>query len=316
MNTKKWSFIGILLILAGFAGMAYQHYDFGDQLPAHQQKWTFEQGALKQLLVDSNYDVELELIDSPDGTNYVEINGKMNRKTIDTLKATKMSGDTLTLDLQEEFDWSFFSVSFQSTKQQITVALSDKGALNRIAYKSSSSNGTFRGLRAGDIDLAIDSGNLRVENASAEQLKLTSTSGNITAENIQGNTEIQLTSGGIRINTLQGDLIAKSTSGNITAKQVKGTVQAMVSSGNIRFEQFTGDGSFKSTSGNITLADQRSDNLDIYVGSGNATLSTDAEFKGYYDLHTASGSTTAPDSPRQTQDLIKVRATSGNIRIR
>ncbi|GIP47549.1 hypothetical protein J53TS2_11400 [Paenibacillus sp. J53TS2] len=316
MNTKRWSFIGILLILAGFAGMAYQHFDFGGQLPTHQQKWAFESGALKTLLVGSDYDVKLEFIDSPDGTNYVEISGNMEQKTIDTLKATQISGDTLKLDLQDDFDWSFFSVNFQSTKQRITVALSDRSELNRIDYKSNSSNGTFRGLRAGNVDLSISSGNLRAENVTAGQLKLASTSGNITAENIQGNTEIKLTSGNIRIDKLEGVLTAKSTSGNITANQVQGNVQATVSSGNIRFERFTGDGSFKATSGNITLSEQRSDNLDIYVGSGNATLSTDAQFKGFYDLHTASGDTTAPDSLRQTQDLIKVRATSGNIRIR
>ncbi|MBW4839133.1 MAG: DUF4097 domain-containing protein [Paenibacillaceae bacterium] len=315
MNTKRWSFIGILLILAGFAGMAYQHFDFGEKLPTHQQKWAFESGALKTLLVDSDYDVELEFIDSPDGSNYVEISGNMEQKTIDTLKATQISGDTLKLDLQDDFNWTFFSVNFQSTKQRITVALSDKSELNRIDYKSNSSNGTFRGLRAGDIDMSIGSGNLRVENATAGQLKLASTSGNITAENIQGNTEIKLTSGSIRIDSLQGDLMAKSTSGNITANQVQGTSQATVSSGNIRFERFTGDGSFKSTSGNITLSEQRSDNLDITVGSGNATLSTDAQFKGFYDLHTGSGNISAPDSLRQTQDLIKVRTTSGNIRI-
>ncbi|MNP77902.1 hypothetical protein D3C76_1754200 [compost metagenome] len=64
------------------------------------------------------------------------------------------------------------------------------------------------------------------------------------------------------------------------------------------------------------MSEQRSDNLDISVGSGNASLSTDAQFKGFYDLHTGSGNITAPDSLRQTQDLIKVRTTSGNIRIR
>lgn len=316
MNTKRWSFIGILLILAGFAGMAYQHFDFGEKLPTHQQKWTFEQGALKALLVDSDYDVDMEFIPSPDGTNYVEVSGNMDQKTIDALKATQISGDTLKLDLQDDFDWTFFSVNFQSTKQRITVALSDKGELDRIGYKSGSSNGTFRGLRAGDIDLSIGSGNLRAENITSDRMSLASTSGNITAENIRGHAEIKLTSGSIRIDTLQGDLIAKSTSGNITANQVQGTVQATVNSGNIRFERFTGNGSFKATSGNITLSEQRSDNLDISVGSGNASLSTDAQFKGFYDLHTSSGNITAPDSLRQTQDLIKVRATSGNIRIR
>lgn len=279
MNTKKWSLLGLLLILIGLAGMAYQHFDFGDELPSYQHKWTFEQGGLQNLLIDSDYDVELEFIDSPDGTNYVEINGKMNQKTIDAVKAAQISAGTLKLDLEDKFEWTFFSINFQSTKQRITVALNDQDELDRIGFESDSSNGTFRGLRAGDIDLSIDSGNIRVDQ-------------------------------------FEGTLTAKSSSGNITANQVKGTVKATSNSGDIRFNRFTGDGSFKSNSGNITLSEQRSDNLDISVGSGNATLSADAEFKGYYDLQSGSGNTTAPDSPRQTQDLIKVRANSGNIRIR
>ncbi|WP_068783906.1 DUF4097 family beta strand repeat-containing protein [Paenibacillus phocaensis] len=316
MNTKRWSLIGVLLILTGLAGMAYQQFNFGDQLPAYSQKWTFEQGGLTALLINSDYSVELEFIDSPDGTNYVEISGNMEQKTADTLKATQMAGGTLKLNLQDDFDWTFFSMNFQSTKQRITVALSDKGELNQIGYKSGSGNGTFRGLRAGDIELSVGSGSLRAENVTAGQLRLAATSGNIAAERIQGNTEILLTSGSIRIDSLQGDLIAKSTSGNITANQVQGTAQATVTSGNIRFERFIGDGSFKSTSGNVTLSEQRSDHLDISVGSGNATLSADPQFKGSYDLHTRSGNITAPDSLQQTQDLIKVRTTSGNIRVR
>lgn len=316
MNTKKWSLLGVLLILIGLAGMAYQHFDFGDELPSYQQKWTFEQGGLQNLLIDSDYDVELEFIDSPDGTNYVEINGKMNQKTIDAVKAAQISAGTLKLDLEDKFEWTFFSINFQSTKQRITVALNDKDELDRIDFESDSSNGTFRGLRAGEIDLSIDSGNLRVENLKGNEIHLESSSGNVTAENIQGNTEIQLDSGNIRVEQLEGNLTAKSSSGNITANQVKGTVKVSSSSGDIRFHRFTGDGSFKASSGNITLSEQRSDNLDISVDSGNATLSADAEFKGFYDLQSSSGNTSAPDSPRQTQDSIKIRAESGNIRIR
>lgn len=316
MNTKKWSLLGLLLILIGLAGMAYQHFDFGDELPSYQQKWTFEQGGLQKLLIDSDYDVELEFIDSPDGTNYVEINGNMNQKMIDAVKAAQISAGTLKLDLKDKFDWTFFSINFQSTKQQMTVALNDTDELNRIGFRSNSSNGTFRGLRAGEIDLSSDSGNLRAENLKGNEIRLTSSSGNVTAENLQGNAEILLDSGNIRIDQFEGSLTAKSSSGNITANQIKGTVKASSNSGDIRFDRFTGDGSFKSDSGNITLSEQRSDHLDISVGSGNATLSADAGFKGYYDLQSSSGNTTAPDSPRQTQDLIKVRSISGNIRIR
>ncbi|MGG6314190.1 DUF4097 family beta strand repeat-containing protein [Paenibacillus macerans] len=316
MNNKKWSFLGILLIVLGFAGMAYQQFDFGETLPSHQQKWTFDPGGLKALAIDSDYDVDVEFIDSPDGSNYVEISGNMKQETIDRLKQTELSGNTLQLNLKEDFDWNFFSINFQSTRQQITVALADRSPLEQISSKSRGSNGEFSGLNAAKIDLSVSSGNLRADSVVADQLSLAATSGNITAEKIRGNTKIKLTSGNIKVEELQGTLNAKSTSGNITAKKVEGPADAAVSSGHIRFEDYTGAGVFQTTSGNVTLSDQRSDSLDISVRSGNVTLSADEQFKGFYDLQTGSGNITSPDSPRQTQDLIKVRTTSGDIRIR
>ncbi|GJM75059.1 hypothetical protein HMSSN036_72750 [Paenibacillus macerans] len=97
---------------------------------------------------------------------------------------------------------------------------------------------------------------------------------------------------------------------------MKGPVEASLGSGNIKFTDFTGNGKFKSTSGNITLENQRSDSLDIAVQSGNVKLSVDPQFQGFYDLKTKSGSITAPEEPQQTKDVLKVRATSGDIRIR
>lgn len=280
MNNKRWSVLGIVLIVLGFAGMAYQRFDFGEELPSYQQKWTFEQDALGSLILNSDYDVDVEFIDSPDGSNYVEVSGNMEQEAIDKLKAEQITGNTLQLDFKDNFDWSFFSINFQSTTQRVIVALADGSRLQQINYKSHIGNGDFSGLRAENIDLSVSDGNLRVDSILAGRLSLASTSGNITAKNIAGQAEVS------------------------------------VSSGNIKFDGFTGNGTFKATSGNIILTDQRSDSLDISVQSGNATLSADPQFRGFYDLQTTSGSITAPDSPQQTKDVIKVRTTSGNIRIR
>ncbi|MGZ7442505.1 DUF4097 family beta strand repeat-containing protein [Paenibacillus sp. TH7-28] len=318
MNSKKWTLVGLFLIVLGLAGMAYQRFDFGEKLPAYQQKWTFSEGELENLHIEGDYDVDVEFIDSPDGSAYIEASGNMKQKPIDKIKSAAISGQTLKLEFQDSWDWSFFSLNFQSTKQHITVALAKDSGLKAISYKSGDGSGSFTGLRAENIELSVTSGKIRADSVQAENLKLTASDGNITAERVQvqGNAEIKLTSGNIKIDELQGALTAKATSGNITASGVEGRVEASLGSGNIKFTDFTGNGKFKATSGNITLENQRSDSLDITVQSGNVKLSVDPQFQGVYDLKTKSGSITAPEAPQQTKDVIKVRATSGDIRIR
>ncbi|MFD1179271.1 DUF4097 domain-containing protein [Paenibacillus puldeungensis] len=316
MSSKKWSILAIILILLGLAGATYNKFEFGDDYPSFHQKWTFDQDALKALSIDSSYDVDMEFIKSPDGTNYVEVSGNMKQQTINKIKQAKISSQTLELPMNDDFYWSFLTISFQSTKQHIVVALANPNALDRIDFKARSNNGHFTGLQGKKIHLTTISGNLHADSIVADELKLSATSGEISASQIQGDTDIGLSSGNIRVETLSGSLQAKTTSGNITAEGVTGNVDASVGSGNIRFTNFTGDGTFHSMSGNVTLMDQRSDNLDIRVGSGNVSLSSDPDFKGTYDLRASSGNVTAPESPGETSDIIKARSVSGNIKVK
>ncbi|MNO57796.1 hypothetical protein D3C76_483390 [compost metagenome] len=315
MRNKRWSFIAIILITLGVVGMAYQQFDFNnnEELPYHQQKWSFD--SLTSLSVESDYNVDVKFIKSTDNSNYVEVSGNMKQDTIDLLKNTAVAGDNFTLNLLEKRSWSFFSFNFRSTKQQITVALNNPDALEQLKFKLTSNNGSLSDLVGKTIEVSTTSGNLSVNNVKTNQLTLSATSGNITAKKVEGDTEIHLTSGITKVEELSGALIVESTSGNISIDQVNGPVKTSISSGNTKIKDLTGPGQFKSTSGNITLTDQRSDSLDISSQSGNIKLSIDDGFKGVYDLKTTSGIIKAPDSPMENTDLIKVRATSGNIHI-
>ncbi|WP_059050108.1 DUF4097 family beta strand repeat-containing protein [Paenibacillus senegalimassiliensis] len=315
-SNKKWLLIGLGLILVGFVGMAWQKFDFGDTLPTHQQRWTFEQGQLKNLSIDSSYSVDVQFIDSPDGTSYVEISGNMDQEIIDHLNDTDLSGDSLQLTLQHSPKGSFLSLNFQSTRQQITVALAGSDSLQNISYSAHAANGQFRNLRADTITLSTSSGNLKAEAITAQRLHLTSEAGNITTKQITGDMEIKVRSGRIQVDTLQGALTAETMQGNISARDMAGMIRASTGAGNIDLDNFTGDGVLKTTSGNITLNNQRADNLDISAQFGGIRLSTDAAFKGWYDLQTGAGEITAPESLRQTEDIIKVRSLAGNIRIK
>jgi len=313
-NGKRWSFLAIALIIIGFAGMAYQGFKFGDELPSYNQKLTFAE--LNSLTINSDYNVNVKFIKSPDSTDYIEVNGNMENETINKLKSADTSAKDFTLDLTRKLKWSFFQINFQSADQHITVALSDPAQLERFAVKLGANNGSFSELNAGNIDISGTSGNIKANSVITNHFAINYTSGNITVTDIKADTDIKLTSGDIKVTNLDGATSFQSTSGNIRAEHVKGTTDVSLKSGNITFDHFTGNGTFKSTSGNITLKNQRSDSLDISVLSGEIKLSSDPEFKGVYDLRTTSGDIQSPDSPMQTNDVIKVRATSGNIKIK
>lgn len=313
MNNKRWSLLAIILIIIGFAGMAYQSFNFGDEDPYHEQKWTLE--ALNSLTVESGYDIDVEVIESTNGTNYIEIRGNMAEDTINRLKKTTVSGPNVNLDLSRSNKWSFMVINFQSSKQHMTVALTDPAMIDQINFKLHSNSGQFKGLSAKNIELTTSSGNLTASSITSEHLTMKATSGNLKASEIKGETEIRIGSGNVKVEQIQGNLTAHGTSGELSVEDAEGAIDAKLSSGNIRLKNFTGDGVIKSTSGNITLTNQRSDSLDISLTSGNITLSADPEFKGIYDLKSSTGNVKAPDSPMQTRDVIKARTTSGNIKI-
>lgn len=315
MNTKKWSLLAVILIAIGVAGMAYQQFKFGDEDPYFQQRWTLD--SLASLEVKSSYDMDVEFIKSPDGANYIEIKGNMAEDTIKKLKAASFTGPDVKLDMTENDDFSFLIINFQSTKQHMTVALADPDkALEQIKFELRSNNGNFSGIHAKDIELSTTSGNLTASSVIGESLEIEATSGNIKASDVQGETEIEIGSGNINVEQLKGNLDAKGTSGKITVNGIEGSLKAVLTSGDTKIDGLVGPATLKTTSGNVTLNGQRSDSLDISVGSGNVDLSADAEFKGIYDLKASSGDIKAPDSPLITKDVIKVRTTSGNIRVR
>ncbi|MNJ40136.1 DUF4097 family beta strand repeat-containing protein [Paenibacillus bouchesdurhonensis] len=316
MNKKGLTLIATILVILGIGGMFYQGFNFGEEQPPYTQKWTFSDNELKSLSIHSDYNVELEFIASPDGTNYVESRGNLPQQSIDKLMETKIANQSLALQLREERVISFLSFGFNSTTQQITVALADpEQSLDQITVDLMANDGNFKALRAKEILLETKSGNLEGKDLEADRLQVGALSGKISLEEIAADTELRVTSGNVEINHLQGSLTSKMTSGDFTVQNLQGDIQAAMTSGNIKVGNWTGNGTFKSTSGNITIKDQRSDTVDITIQSGNVRLSADPEFQGIYDLRTSSGNIKSPDSPNVNHDIIKVRSTSGNITI-
>lgn len=314
--TKKWSSLAILLIIVGFIGMAVEGFKFGDDLPAYSHRIELQDGQLKKLMIDSDYGIDLEFVQSNNGENYVELSGNMQQETIDKLKSLQPNGDTLDLNLKEKFRFQFFTISFKSTKQHITVALSDPKQLEQFECNLHSDNGTITGVKADEAKIVAESGDLELKNTQIDKLTVSLSSGHFTGDQQVGTmNDIKSSSGDVHLTGYTGDAKIEVQSGDFKSEDMKGNVNVISRSGDVTFKGFQGSGDFDVSSGDLRIVDQRSDHLNITSDSGDVTLSADPEFQGFYDLQASSGDVSAPESPQKTKDVIKVRAHSGDVSV-
>lgn len=280
---KKLVTIAMGCILIGIAGVFYYGIDFENNLPSYEKKWEFNAGELQQLLINSNSNnIEIKFIKSSNQTNYVEVKGNIKEETIDALENIVISNGNLPIDFTSapNFNFQFLNFNMLSSRQYITVALADQNILDSLQVSLSSGNVYLYDIEATQVETSLNSGNLSIKGLISERVVLKTGSGNMNLDHIQSN------------------------------------VQASVGSGNIRALNLDGPGAFNSKSGNITIIQSNVNTLDVEAGSGNVTITPASQFSGFYDLQANSGSVRAPESKRETTDVIKVRTRSGNIKVK
>ena len=277
-NMTRLALLGLILIIIGFGGMSFNKFNFGNNLTEYQKKWTIEDNVLAQLIVNSDYNTDVTFVQSTDGTQTVELKGSFEDKVISKLNQIHPQDGQFEINIVDD-SIHFFNISFKSHNVTLTVSLPDLDQLQKVGIHFKSSNGKISNLSANDVEITEKSGNLILQSIIAEQLRIESSSGNVTGTDIQANAIVS------------------------------------IKSGNMNITDYSGIGTFSSRSGNIKLKQKGSSSLDVSANSGNVTLTVDPDFKGSYDLNARSGNIKSPESLRLSDDLIKVRTSSGNIRI-
>ena len=204
------------------------------------------------------------------------------------------------------------------------------------------------GMALTGADLSVTSADMRIDSLVAEELTLSSTSGNITASAVTKNLKASSTSGDMALTLPHGaDTVAlDSTSGNIsctldyavkvTAGSTSGGIGLTLATGaeTIRTHSTSGntyidsasvkDADLSSTSGSITARLAALEKLKIGSTSGSVTAKLPAEPGFTCTVHTASGSLSsalelAKDGNRYScgngSSDISIDTTSGGIRI-
>lgn len=229
------------------------------------------------------------------------------------------------------------------------------------SYKGQLTLSTASGDVKSQIDISLErdfkasssSGEITIPNITAQNVSLSSTSGDIEMDAVctdaggsAGAVTIATSSGDIDISQLTGEMDIESTSGEITVKQLTGKTKLKSTSGNIESEAIAGDTRLQTTSGDISVghidgavtAESSSGRIEIHEGSGDRKVKTTSgeiqmeEIAGVWDIRSSSGevwltaqegsgsiSTTSGDIELDLEKLagnLRIDSSSGLVKIR
>lgn len=315
-NVLRLALGGLILVIVGVIGMSSNKFNFGDDLTEYHQKWNLDTDTLSHLVINSEYDTDIEFVHSTDGTQSIEIQGALEDNTIEQLEQIRMENGKLEINMVDD-SIHFINVSFRSHKVQLTVSLPKENPLTDVNVDFNSSNGKVSNLTAQNIDLATSSGNLTIQSIIADQLKVDLHSGNGKVSNITvKNVDLATNSGNLTLQSITAQQLHLDLhSGNLIGTDIQSDTIATVGSGDTKFINYSGIGNFSAQSGNIKLVQKGPSSLELSSKSGNVTVTPDPNFKGSFDLNTKSGNVNSSESLRESNDLIKVRTNSGNIKV-
>lgn len=299
--TKKRIVIGIICIIVGIIGLAANNLGLGGkpQSTVHTQTWQLPTGQLKQLHIDSAYDIQVDFVPSTDGKDTVHFEGKLDPSILKQIQQTQLENDTLDLSLRENNPaFKFFHFDITPAIQHVTVALVNADQLQQFNLQVSSAHATLK-------------------NVTADNIQLKTSSGDVKAYDLKGKTQFTTSSGDIRLEHWQGDTLQlESGSGDIYAQRLDGNVNTTASSGHIELQQLGGEGNIQSQSGDILITLQKgARNLQATAQSGSIEIRTNNQFEGSYEAHTDSGDIDIPQNINNSPYTIKANTSSGDIEI-
>lgn len=194
----------------------------------------------------------------------------------------------------------------------------------QVNVRGSSGEINLTNLVSEHTEIQLTSGSVSARQIKGN-LKLISTSGTLSASDIDGTVVAKLTSGNAYLEKIGGTVSYESTSGSLDARDINGELNVRLTSGNAKIENAKQLGNLSFTSGNVRAVHSGLGSNTKFTGtSGNFTIQTNSDLKAYnYSLQAASGNLQVGDSSgskslelnNNASTWIKGTITSGTISI-
>ncbi len=174
--------------------------------------------------------------------------------------------------------------------------------------------------RLGECSFKTSAGNLILEHTGL--LRVETSAGHVTADEIAGNAEISTSSGKVQIGEVDGSAAVKNSNGDTEIEAVTGDLRVRGANGDIRIVRAGSDLDLKTSNGSIrvgkvvrgsVVAETAMGDLDIGIAEGTAAwLQVNTSFGRVHNLMESAG------RPAESDETVEVRGRTsyGDITIR
>ena len=164
--------------------------------------------------------------------------------------------------------------------------------------------------RLGDCEFKTAAGNAQVERTGA--LRLRTSAGNISADEVGGNADINTSSGKVRIGDVDGSLTAKSSNGEIEIGSAAGDVELRTANGSISLGRAGASVDAKTSNGSIQVGEVVRGQVTLGTAMGDLKVGIAEGTAAWLDVNTGFGQVHSQldnaASPEQSDETVEVRA--------
>lgn len=302
--------LGALILISSYGG-------FGFNTVLIYEKKVLENDKIEQIEIDQN-STDVKIIPTKDQNMTVELNGKASKRVKDQYKLeVKEDGEKVKIAvIRDDNQWlSVFDLNNGNVDLNLKLP---KKIYELIHINLSSGNMDLNEIQAKEVALNTSSGNINVEKSEIEKtLSINSLSGNLMLQNLKAEKlDVDLESGNSSIKQAETkSVMLSSKSGDVQMNDVNGDIGVVVSSANTKIinNEMNSDIKIKSSSGGVDIHFQKqpqSLNLNYDGVSGKGTVQLDGmlyEEKSDHHLKGIIG---------KGERLLEVMTTSGDFNLR
>lgn len=261
------------------------------------------------------------------GSDEVRVKGSVHV----TVKGIVLKRIDYTIQCERENDVLKIKVVSEGGPGQVMVgSISSEGTLDielpaatNVLLKNASGDISVKGLNGKQCEVQSNFGDIHAEDIQTN-IKLKSSSGNITLLKVKGNVDAYSLYGDQSFNGITGNLQTFSSSGNLHLGSIAGDVSIEARYGDINMKRISGNVTVKSASGDVTVTDASGKQCTVKSSYGNIDLTNiTADVKissksGNVELEQVSGdldisATYGNISMNTCKGNVAVQVSSGNV---
>jgi DUF4097 and DUF4098 domain-containing protein YvlB len=221
-------------------------------------------------------------------------------------------------DTRVERDGDAVTIIYPAAWKQYVLPFAAGGAIVNIELPAGSdlrgkAGSLYAEGRLGSVDLTLNGGDARVDDASRLDLKVTA--GNVVVGRATGPTTVKASSGSVRITEFTGEGTVRASNGTTTVKSVTGTLDVVGAHGEIEVGRVHGTLRVKSAHGGIRVDRVESGSVTLTTSYGSIEVDVPEGTAAWLDVASEHGTVrnqlTPTEGPVENEATAEIHASTG-----